>query len=73
MKLIRNLAEYLGREQHLDRVSSGISGEHAAQLILGACFARAFLRRFLGDGTITEPGDRFAREIVKTALRGLEP
>ena len=73
MKFIRRLSDYLRAEQREGRVADRISAEHAAQLVLGACFARAFLLRVLGEGTIDEPNDRFAREIVKTALRGLEP
>jgi AcrR family transcriptional regulator len=73
MKFIRRVSEYLRAEQRAGRVTDRVSAEHAAQLILGACFSRAFLLRFLGEGTIDEPNDRFAREIVKTALRGLEP
>jgi AcrR family transcriptional regulator len=73
MKFIRHLSGYLAREQRLGRVAERVSPEHAAQLVLGACFARAFLLRFLGEGTIVEPNDRFAREVVKTALAGIEP
>ena len=73
MKIIRNLTDYLRREQRLGRVSDRVSAEHAAQVILGASFAHAFLQRFLGEGTIDEPNERFGKEVVKTALRGLEP
>jgi AcrR family transcriptional regulator len=73
MKLIRHLTDYLRAEQRLGRVAGQTSAEHAAQALLGACFAHAFLLRFLGEGTITEPNDRYARMVVKTLLHGLEP
>jgi len=73
MKIIRSLGDYIRREQGLGRVADRISVDHAAQAILGACFAHAFLLRFLGEETITEPNDRFARAVVKTVLQGMEP
>ena len=73
LKLIRSLGEYLRREQRSGRVAEGISVDHAAQAVLGACFARSFLLRFLGEETITEPNDRFARAVVKAVLQGMEP
>ena len=73
MKIIRSLSEYLRREQRQGRVAERVSVQHAAEMVLGPCFSHAFLLRFLGVGTIREPNDRFAKEIVKTALRGLEP
>jgi AcrR family transcriptional regulator len=72
-KFIRTLGEYLRREQRLGRVADRISVEHAAQMFLSACFGEAFLLRFLGEEIMTEPPDRYAKEIVKTLLRGLEP
>jgi AcrR family transcriptional regulator len=73
MKLIRHLADYLRSEQRLGRVAERVSAEHAAQAVLGACFAHSFLLRFLGEETITEPNDRFAKELVRTVVRGLVP
>src|SRR5207245_257587 len=49
MKLIRHLSDYLRAEQRLGRVAERVSAEHAAQLILGASLAHAFLLRFLGE------------------------
>jgi len=73
LKLISRVSEYLRREQRMDRVSERVSSEHAAQALLGACFGRAFLLRFLGDDTFGETNERFARSVVKTLLQGLEP
>jgi AcrR family transcriptional regulator len=73
MKIIRSLSEYLRREQREGRVAERVSVPHAAEMVIGSCFSHAFLLRFLGEGTITEPNEHFVKELVKTALRGLEP
>jgi len=73
LKLLQRVAEYLRREQRLGRVSDRVSAEHAAHALLGGCFGRAFLVRFLGDDVFDESHERFAKGLVKTLLQGLEP
>jgi AcrR family transcriptional regulator len=73
MKLLARVAEYLRREQRLGRVSDRVSADLGAQALLGSCFGRAFLQRFLGPDVFDEPDDRFARSLVKTLVQGLEP
>ncbi len=70
------VAAYLRAEQRLGRLRGDANPQAAADLLLGACFQRVFLRHFLGtdapagaDGT----EEHFARDNVHTLLVGLLP
>jgi AcrR family transcriptional regulator len=62
------LAGYLRSEQRIGRLPKAIDPEAASALLLGACFQRAFLRRFLGSRTMDRDEKRFARKLVSTLL-----
>ncbi len=68
------LARYLASEREHGRLRAGTDPEAAAALLLGACFQRAFLRHFLGESGVAEPGDAvddFAAGLTRTLLGGL--
>jgi hypothetical protein len=67
------MTEYFRREQAGGRVSDRISPEHAAHLVLGACFAKAFMVEIHGDAMARETDERFARAIVRSLWAGLAP
>jgi AcrR family transcriptional regulator len=73
LKAIRSLAEYLRREQRLGRVALRGSADDAARVILGPCFAYAFLLEFIGEAASVGSDERFARGTVKTVMEGLAP
>ena len=43
----------------------------AAALLLGACFHRAFLRRFLSENAASTGEESFAEDVVRSLTRGL--
>jgi AcrR family transcriptional regulator len=63
------LAAYLRSEQRIGRLSKALDAEAASALLLGACFQRAFLRRFVGTRTVDREDKRFARKLASTLLR----
>jgi AcrR family transcriptional regulator len=66
------VAEYLRREQRLNRIDRTVSADHLAALLLGACFAQAMMTELVGkEGTWSR--DRFAGTIVRTLLTGAAP
>jgi AcrR family transcriptional regulator len=65
------LAGYLRGEQRLGRLSRSAKPAVAAGLLLGGCFQRAFLRSFLGEPADESTDHVFARDAVRTLLRGL--
>jgi AcrR family transcriptional regulator len=67
----RMLSEYLRREQSLGRISAEASPAAAADLLLGACFQRAFFAAFVGDGALPQTEARFIEETVDAVLRTL--
>lgn len=65
---------YLAREQHLGRVSSGISSGDAARMLLGTLFSQAFIdelsgHRASGDGA----DDDLLDGVLSTLWRALRP
>ncbi|MFE3772621.1 TetR/AcrR family transcriptional regulator [Streptomyces sp. NPDC059122] len=74
----RQLAVYLEAEQGLGRVSAAADPHAAANLLIGACFHRAFLDLFF-DGEAPagvlrpESEEEFAAETVRALLGGLTP
>ena len=73
MKLVRSLTEYLRREQRGGRIAKRTAPDLVAHVFLGSCFAHSFLGEFLGDDAHRVGHDRFARELVSTAMHGIEP
>ena len=73
MKLVRSLTEYLRREQRGGRIARRAAPDLVAHAFLGSCFAHSFLGEFLGDAAHSVGHDRFARELVRTVLTGVEP
>jgi AcrR family transcriptional regulator len=73
MKLVRSLTEYLRKEQRGGRIAQGTAPDLVAHVFLGSCFAHAFLGEFLGEGAHRVGRDRYARELVKTVMTGIEP
>ncbi|MFF2806490.1 TetR/AcrR family transcriptional regulator [Streptomyces sp. NPDC058000] len=74
----RQLAVYLEAEQKLGRVSAAADPHAAANLLIGACFHRAFLDLFFDGeapaGVLRPEGEEeFAAETVRALLGGLTP
>ena len=67
------LAAYIRAEQRLGRLNQRPDAEAAASLLLGACAARALIRRFIGAPDAPDEDDRFVHQIVRTLLIGLAP
>jgi hypothetical protein len=63
------LVAYLREEQRLGRIAPEIDIEAGAAMLLGACFQRAFLSRFLGNPIEDRQEQRFAKALVKALLR----
>jgi len=72
-KVMRSLSEYLRREQRAGRIVPRVATEQVAHVLLGACFAHSFLDQFLGEGEGPAADDRFARDLVRITLSGIEP
>ncbi|MER6052517.1 TetR/AcrR family transcriptional regulator [Streptomyces sp. NPDC001793] len=72
------LAAYLAAEQKLGRISATADPHAAANLLIGACFHRAFLDLFFDGEAPTgalrpEREEEFAAETVRALLGGLAP
>jgi hypothetical protein len=67
------LATYLRLEQRLGRMHVAADPLLAAALLLGACQQRAMHRQFLGEQPDAASDERFARGLVVTLMRGLQP
>lgn len=70
---IQEVAAYLRAEQRLGRLSKNVRPEAAAGLLLGACFQRAYITAFMGPDHTPQPLDQFAKDVVRTLLRGIDP
>ncbi|MGD3110055.1 TetR/AcrR family transcriptional regulator [Streptomyces sp. YGL11-2] len=74
----RQLAAYLEAERKLGRIASAVDPDAAANLLIGACFHRAFLDLFFdgeapADALRPESEEEFAAETVRALLGGLTP
>ncbi len=67
------LAAYLEAERDLGRVREDADPEAAAAMLLGACFQRAFLASFSGEGVIPAREEGFVAGIARTMARSLSP
>lgn len=72
-KLISSLAEYIRREQKLERLSARVSPDYAARTLLGACWSHAYLEVYLGPDPVARSDDHVARETVRCLLESLSP
>ncbi|HEX2063067.1 MAG TPA: TetR/AcrR family transcriptional regulator [Acidimicrobiales bacterium] len=70
MRLFRAASAYLGRERELGRLSPGVSPDHVARLLLGACFTQAFLEQVMGKVAALGADRDFARKTVTALLEG---
>jgi AcrR family transcriptional regulator len=70
-RAIDQLAAYVRAEQRLGRVNSRADADAVAALLLGACLARALVRRFLGEADPPPADERFVKSVVRTAMEGL--
>ncbi len=64
---------YLSREQERGRVSPNASPQHVTRLLLGACFAQAFVEAVVGDDAALGSDADFVAASVAALLPGLEP
>ncbi|GGU79771.1 TetR family transcriptional regulator [Streptomyces albospinus] len=74
----QQLAAYLEAEQKLGRIASAVDPRAAANLLIGACFHRAFLDLFFdgeapADALCPASEEEFAAETVRALLGGLMP
>ena len=67
------LAAYLEAERDLGRVRGDADPEAAAAMLLGACFQRAFLASFSGEGAIPAREEGFVAGVARTLARSLSP
>ncbi|HEX4213620.1 MAG TPA: helix-turn-helix domain-containing protein [Candidatus Dormibacteraeota bacterium] len=67
----RLVAEYLTAERDLGRLAPEADPAAAAMALLGACFQRAFLRRFVGPEAVAGDDGAFAEDLARTLARGL--
>jgi len=72
-RIFRSVDTYLRREQRLGRISTGVSAEHVARLLLGACFVQAFVEELLGEEAFPNSNAQFVRKTVGTLIAGLAP
>ena len=70
---VPRLAWYLGAEQRMGRLPEGLNPEAAAAMLIGACFHRAFIQRFLGETPSDREQRQFAKALVSTLLRPERP
>ncbi len=70
---IRAVAGYLRLEQQAGRLAADADPDAAAELLLGACFQRAFFGHVVGEHAAGSSAERFARQIVRTLLTRLLP
>ncbi len=67
------LTSYVKREQRLGRLSNRPSAEHVSRLLLGACFAQAYLDVLLGDDARPASDEHFVKETVRSLMEPLAP
>ncbi len=66
-------AAYLRAEQRLGRLPEALNPTAVADLLLGACFQRAYWLQFLGEDPPPEAEERFVQDILHTLLPGSPP
>jgi hypothetical protein len=66
------LIDYLRGEQKAGRIDAGAAPEALSSMLLGACFYRVMIARFMGEALQPTP-EAFTRKLVDTVLRGARP
>jgi AcrR family transcriptional regulator len=73
LRAFNSVAAFFEGEQRAGRVAADASPQHAARVVLGACFVQAYLEFFVGDRAAITDDEEFARETVGVILEGLLP
>jgi AcrR family transcriptional regulator len=71
LRQVTAIAKYLDGERKLGRIARSASPRHAARLLLGGCFAQAFLLELMGDHAAIGTEDRYAKEVVRIVMDGI--
>jgi AcrR family transcriptional regulator len=66
------LIDYLRAEQKIGRLNPRVAPEALSSMLLGACFYRVLIARFMGEPMQPEPAV-FTRKLVDSLLRGARP
>lgn len=65
------LTKYLEAEGALGRVRAGADTKTIADMVIGACFQRAYLLAFVGEPSLGRPTDSFVDDLVRVSLDAL--
>ncbi len=71
--VVEGVAAFLGAEQRAGRVAPTARPDVVAELLVGACFHRAFLVRFAGETATPDHIRRFAEDVVQALEPALNP
>ncbi|MEZ4619145.1 MAG: TetR/AcrR family transcriptional regulator [Caldilineaceae bacterium] len=58
--------QYLTAEQQIGRVAETVDLETVADLLIGACFTRAYWRQFIGEETSSKSDEEFIESLLQT-------
>jgi AcrR family transcriptional regulator len=67
------IATYIADEQRLGRMPPDVEPLMISAILFGACFHRAFLRQAMGRNLLPMSDPAFARRLVATLTRSLQP
>lgn len=73
MPMFADLSRYLQAEQATGRISSQASPDHVTRMLLGTCFAQAFVEALVGDDALLSDDPDFVTAVVASLMAGLEP
>jgi AcrR family transcriptional regulator len=73
MPMFADLSRYLRAEQALGRISAEVSPDHVTRMLLGTCFAQAFVEILVGDDARLGDDHRFVTASVGSLMAGLDP
>lgn len=60
------LTAYLRAEQRSGRIGDGVDLETVSDILIGACFTRAYWRQFVGEETSSKSDEQFIKSLLKT-------
>jgi AcrR family transcriptional regulator len=72
-RLNADVAAYIEAEQTLGRLTSEVSPQSGAALVLGPCWQLVFLRQFLGTNPFAVSDEQLVEGLVQGLLAGLAP
>jgi len=72
-RALNSVREYVRREQRVGGIRPDVSPDAVARMVLGPCFAQAMLVELIGEEDAGPADRRFARQVVRTLLRGIAP